>query len=138
MPDEPRGPRSGACVQHMNLRVVPRSGIGEFRNGEAVDDIEQRDLPFSHREERNIQQRNQQCHTAELEVLPRTDSRRRPQTTPWQCPKTDRENFLSDSVPRCCKLQHSDARVPTANQRSRSGADRVVALEGTRLTIALS
>ena len=29
----------------MNLRVVPRSGIGEFRNGEAVDDIEQRDLP---------------------------------------------------------------------------------------------
>ena len=26
-----------------------------------------------------------QCHTAVLEVLPRTDSRRRPQTTPWHC-----------------------------------------------------
>ena len=40
-----KGPRSGACVPH--------SGIGEFRNGEAIDDIEQRDFPFT--EERNIQ-----------------------------------------------------------------------------------
>ena len=29
--------------QHMNLRVVLRSGIGDPRNSEAVDDIEQRD-----------------------------------------------------------------------------------------------
>ena len=37
-------------------------------------------------------------------------------------PRPDREKFLSDSGPRCCKLSDSDARVPTANQRSRSGA----------------
>ena len=45
MPDEPRDHAVAHVCQHMNLRVVPRSGIGEFQNSEAVDDIEQRDLP---------------------------------------------------------------------------------------------
>ena len=45
VPNEPRDHAVAHVCQHMNLRVVPRSGIGEFRNGEAVNDIEQRDLP---------------------------------------------------------------------------------------------
>ena len=53
-------------------------------------------------------------------------------------PRPDRENFLSDSGPRCCKLPHSDARVPTANQRSRSGAIPSSGVGGTRLTVTLS
>ena len=40
----------------MNLRVVPRSGIGEFRNGEAVDDIEQRDFQSQRREKHSAAQ----------------------------------------------------------------------------------
>ena len=35
--------------------------------------------------------------------------------------RPDRENFLRESGPRCCNLPHSDARVPTSNQRSRRG-----------------
>ena len=99
----------------MNLRVVPRSGIGEFQNSEAVDDIEQRELPsvtekgetFSSVIENGSA--IQWCWRSYREPTHVGDSR------------PNRENFLSDSGPRCCNLPHSDARVPTANQRPRRG-----------------
>ena len=39
--DEPRDHAVAHVCQHMNLRVVLRCGIGEHRNSEAVDDLEQ-------------------------------------------------------------------------------------------------
>ena len=41
VPDEPRDHAVAHVCQYMNLRVVLRCGVGEPRNSEAVDDIEQ-------------------------------------------------------------------------------------------------
>ena len=46
VPDEPRDHAVAQVCQHMNLRVVKRCGIGEPRNSEGVDDIEQETETF--------------------------------------------------------------------------------------------
>ena len=66
-PDEPMDHAVAHVCQHMNLRFVLRSGIGESRNSEAVDDIVQE---------------------TETETLPSaTEAKDRetqgPRTTPW-------------------------------------------------------
>ena len=83
MPDEPRDHAVAHVCQHMNLRVVLRSGIGEPRNSEAVDDIEQRDRDLD---------------------LPSVTENRETQgskTTRWQ---SIPESFLGVSRPGCGKL----------------------------------
>ena len=83
MPDEPRDHAVAHVCQHMNLRVVLCCGIGEPRNSEAVDDIEQRDrdLDFpSVTEDRETQGSK---------------------TTRWQ---SIPESFLGVSRPGCGKL----------------------------------
>ena len=69
--------------QHMNLWFVLRSGIGEPRNSEAVDDIEERDRDLD---------------------LPSVTENRETQgskTTRWQ---SIPESFLGVSRPGCGKL----------------------------------
>ena len=81
--DEPNDHAVAHVCQHMNLRVVLRCGVGEPRNSEAVDGIEQ-----------------------ETETLPSaTEAKDREtqgsKTTPWQSIPV---SFLGVSRPGCGKL----------------------------------
>ena len=87
VPDEPRDHAVAHVCQHMNLRVVLRCGIGEPRNSEAVDDIEQE---------------------TETETLPSaTEAKDREtqgsRTTPWQSIPV---SFLGVSRTSCGKQPH--------------------------------
>ena len=87
VPYEPGDHAVAHVCQHMNLRVVLRCGIGEHRNSEAVDDIEQE---------------------TETETLPSaTEAKDREtqgsRTTPWQSIPI---SFLGISRPSCGKQPH--------------------------------
>ena len=99
VPYEPGDHAVAHVCQHMNLRVVLRCGIGEHRNSEAVDDIEQE---------------------TETETLPSaTEAKDREtqgsRTTPWQSIPI---SFLGISRPSCGKQPHwRRHRVSAVNDR---------------------